>query len=442
MNIINSGNIVFNINEDLNLNLPQSKKNKANCAVISSGCKLNQFETSQFEWLLKKYGLNIIDPYSKSYVPIHLFLVNSCSVTEKADIETKRIVRKIKKRFPKSQIILTGCFAQLNKNIYLDDPKIKLLDNEKKLKMLNEASYRNKNSIINQKRVRANLKIQEGCEIECAFCIIPKARPVKWSLDFHAVLSSIKKLSGAGYKEIILSGINIGSYGSYGKNFKDILCEIEALPFPVKIRISSLDPIYIDDELIGIFGKSKKLQNHFHIPLQSANDKILKAMKRHYTFNDYSELIKKINNTVKDAAIGTDIISGFPGETDDDFLETAANLKKLNIYYIHAFSYSDRTGTEAFNLKPKIRPETIKKRTGIIRNISFQKKIDFHLRFKNRVLEFLSLTGNKALSSNYIRADVDIKTPPYYLEPNILFKGLILDTPELTKKDSVICKIV
>lgn len=487
-----------------------SKNENVNCAVLSSGCKLNQFESSQFETIFKEYGLNIVEPFNFNH-PVHLFMLNSCSVTEKADLETKKIIRKIKKRYPFSHIILTGCFAQLNKNEYLSDERLKILNNIDKTGILNNI-YRTinnntgndndktigKSKIIasNQKRVRPYLKIQEGCDIKCSFCIIPKARPVKWSLDIDNILSSIKQMDEAGFKEVVLTGINIGSYKSYkvynsyklsendyskisynssnkiinnkiisymvsqdtshnnlDKNFKDLLRALEEMPCSIKIRISSIDPIYIDDDLIDIFANSKKLQNHYHIPLQSGCDKILKAMKRNYTFNDYLTIVGKIKAKVKNVAIGTDIISGFPDETEDDFNETLTNLDRLDIYYIHAFSYSDRLGTESYLLNPKVPTQIIKKRTEIIRNISLQKKINYHLKFKNKVLDFLSLPDNKAISGNYIKGSI-YQNPMNQgsihqgsnqgsissISPNTLFKGMVLDTTQLHSKDEVLIK--
>ncbi|RZD16815.1 MAG: MiaB/RimO family radical SAM methylthiotransferase [Candidatus Acididesulfobacter guangdongensis] len=410
----------------------KSNGSEANCAVISSGCKLNQFEAGQFESLLKKRGFNIVDADASNIhkidehkIHIPLFLINTCSVTEKADNETKRMLNRIKNKYPLSAIILTGCFAQLNKETYTKaeyrNSGIKLIDNVSKLNILtnysndkhnNNIADTKKTLISSQKRIRANLKIQEGCDIKCSFCIIPEARPTHWSLKFGEVLSSIREYYEAGFKEIIISGMNIGSYGSSNaqseKNFNSLLIAIEELDIPVKIRISSIDPIHFNDDLINILANSKKIQNHFHIPLQSGSNKILKAMKRNYTFEEYLTIINKINSKIKDAAIGTDIISGFPGETEEYFAETLNNLNKLDIYYMHIFSYSDRKGTEAFLMdsKIKINPKTIKQRTAILRDISSNKKDIFHKKFYGRTLNFLSLSKSQAISSNYIKGNI------------------------------------
>lgn len=446
--------------EALNLNLDDLKDIKdgngtVNCAFISSGCKLNQFESSQFEEVFKQLNINIVEPdltaqnINLNLKPepknIQLFFLNTCSVTEKADTYTNKIIRKIRRNYPESLLILTGCSAELNKKGFQGHPFIKLIDNTLKARLLKTASETLPGTILNQKRVRPYLKIQEGCETGCSFCIIPKARPVKWSLDIKAVLNSLKEFDALGYKEVILTGVNIGSYESKtgtaqkngkGQGFKELLNSIEELNIPIKIRISSIDPVYIDDELIEIFANSKKIQNHFHIPLQSASNKILALMNRHYNFEDYMKIAEKLTDKIKDVALGTDIISGFPGETEEDFLDTVGNLNRLKVSYIHAFSYSDRPGARAYLMKPKIDGRIIKQRTNKIMEISLQKKIDFRLKFKNNSLEFLSLPGNKAVSSNYIKAKLSQNN--LTIPPGFRFKGKIIEAEDLYAGDEAL----
>lgn len=415
-----------------------------NCAVVSSGCKLNQFEASQFEAIFKRLNIKIVTPdlsfqnnIDNTNDNIDLFLINTCTVTEKADNETNRIIRKIAKRYPQSRLILTGCSAQLNKIKLAELPNIRLIDNIKKTKILKITAQKFPDAVLNQKRVRPYLKIQEGCDLKCSYCIIPKARPVKWSLDVKSILNSIEEFCRRGYKEVIMTGVNIGSYEdkTSGEKLKDLLVKIEKLNNSVKIRLSSIDPVYIDDEMIDIFAAGRKISNHFHIPLQSASDKILELMGRNYSFKDYMSIAEKITSKIKDCALGTDIISGFPGETEADFLETVNNLKKLPIYYIHAFSYSDRPGTASYFLKQKVNQKLIKQRTSIIREISSQKKNEFHEKFKDKTLEFLSLPGNKAISSNYIKAKI-IQTN-LTVAPGILFNGKLTESENTHSKNEL-----
>lgn len=442
-----------NIMEALNLDIGEiSGSDTLNCAVISSGCKLNQFESSQFEEMLRQLNINIVKPDLTAQnkdlnikpKDIQLFLLNTCSVTEKADIYTNRIIRKIRRNYPECRLILTGCSAELNKKDFSSIPNTKLIDNTRKARLLKAASEILPNTVLNQNRARPYLKIQEGCETKCSFCIIPKARPDRWSLDIKDVLNSVKGFDSLGYKEVILTGVNIGSYGisdetqkdKNGRGLKELLKRIEDLNISVKIRISSIDPLYIDDELIEILANSKNIQNHFHIPLQSASDKILSLMDRHYNFEYYTDIIRRLTDKIKDVAIGTDIISGFPTESKQDFLETVNNLNKLPVYYIHAFSYSDRSGTEASFIKPKVNGQIIKQRTNEIIKISLQKKIGFHLKFKNKPLEFLSIAGGKAISSNYIKAK--LIEPGLTIPKGKLFMGKIIETEDLYTKDEVL----
>jgi len=445
--------IIDALNLDINeINAIRRESDTFDCAIISSGCKLNQFESSQFEEILKQLNINIVKPdltarnadsdkniniKSKN---IRLFLLNTCSVTERADVHTNKIIRKIRRNYPKCRLILTGCSVELNKEGLSSIPNVKLIDNTKKARLLKTASKILPNTILNQNRTRPYLKIQEGCDTKCSFCIIPKARPAKWSLEIKDVLNSIEGLDNLGYKEVILTGVNIGSYeipnkihkDEQSRGLKELLKRIEGLNTSIKIRISSIDPLYFDDELIEILANSKKIQNHFHIPLQSASNRILSLMNRHYNFEYYMDIVCKLTDKIKDVAIGTDIISGFPSETKHDFSETVNNLAKLPIYYIHAFSYSDRSGTEASLMKPKVHNQIIKQRTNEIIKISLQKKIDFHLRFKNRSLEFLSLPADKAISSNYIKAKLIENNPT--LPKGRLFKGNIVETDNLDTK--------
>jgi threonylcarbamoyladenosine tRNA methylthiotransferase MtaB len=413
-----------------------------NCALVSSGCKLNQFESSQLEAVFKKLNINIIKPKTalsstglNQAENIDFFLVNTCAVTEKADNETERIIRKIRRKYPESRLILTGCSAQLNKTKLAEIPNAVLIDNIQKTELLKISAEKFPDSILSQKRSRPYLKIQEGCVLKCSYCIIPKARPVKWSLGIKEVLNSIKEFQNLGYKEVILTGVNIGSYSDEksGANLKYLLAAIEENhKINLKIRLSSIDPVYIDDDTIKIFADSKKIQNHFHIPVQSASDKILKSMNRNYSFKDYAGIVLKITEKIKDVSIGTDIISGFPGETESDFMETIANINTLPLYYIHAFSYSDRPGTKSYLMKPKTDEKEIKRRTAAILEISSRKKAEFHKKFKNKVLEFLSLPSNKAISSNYIKVKLQ---SPETVPAGKLLKGRITEIIDESASD-------
>lgn len=430
----------------------KSLEKDMNCAVISSGCKLNQFEASQFESLLKQMNpgrdikITNLKPNEKSRLPIDMFIVNTCTVTEKAETETGRIIRKIQKNYPGSRIVVTGCSVQAGlSKISGSGPDLSgiiLVDNVKKAELLKEASIKYPEAILSQARVRPYLKIQEGCELNCSYCIIPSARPARWSMDIENVLYYINEFEKRGYKEVILSGVNIGAFSGGTANsddqaqapphaLKKLLRSFIEIKSAIKLRLSSIDPFYLDDELIEIITASEKIQKHFHIPLQSGCDRILGLMNRRYSFLDYEKIISKIAAKLPDAAIGTDIISGFPGETAEDFLETERNLRRLPIYYIHAFSYSDRPGTKSHSFGEKVAEKEIKRRTSIIRRISDVKRMEFYRKFDGRFLEFITLPGSMALSSNYIKAEITAMGGGGFhnIPPGTIFSGRLgLDT--------------
>ncbi len=423
-----------------------AKDGEANVAFLSSGCKLNQFETFQFQEIFRLsnpgLSLNFVEPDLTSRgadKDVNVFFLNTCAVTEKANIETNRIIRKIRRKYPESLLVLTGCSVQLESGAFEDLPNIKLIDNEKKARFMEIASSPSMSLFLNQKRTRPYLKIQEGCNIKCSFCVIPFARPKVWSMEPEEVITALKGFNDRGFREAILTGVNIGSYGQdFQENgnylpeknrwFKKLLKMAARLDIPLKIRISSIDPVHFDDELIDILSGAGNIQNHFHIPLQSGSDRILKLMNRRYLFADYSRIIEKLHSKVKDAGIGTDIISGFPTETREDFEETVKNLSGLPLQYIHAFSYSDRKGTPSSLIFPKTNEKVIRERTAKIREISSKKRKGFTEKFLNKPLEFLSLPSMTALSSNYIRAEIGGDGP--LIPPGKAFMGAVISAGE------------
>lgn len=414
-----------------------------NAVFLSSGCKLNRFESFQFEEILRKENpgvkINVLEPAltaSEKHNKVHLFFLNTCSVTEKANTEANKIIRRIHRRYPDSLLILTGCSVQLNSIELPEHENVKLVDNLTKTKLLEQASASSPDTLTEQKKTRPYLKIQEGCNIRCSFCIIPDARPSIWSMKKNDIIDAIKRFEDKGFKEVVLTGVNIGSFGSeYSSShklsvntprnsmgLKNLLKAISLLDTGIKIRISSIDPLYIDDDLIDIISDCRNIQNHFHIPLQSGSDKILRLMNRNYDFKFYASIVEKMVHRINNVAIGTDIINGFPSETHDDFTLTCKNINELPLYYIHSFSYSERKKTPSCLIFPKVDGKTIKERTAAVREISDRKKKKFHKQNENLLLEFLSLNDGYAISSNYIKARLD-KDRLFNLKQGSLFTG-------------------
>ena len=394
-------------------------------AFHTFGCKLNFSETSTISRMFKENG------YQRTTItnnPDNV-IINTCSVTENADKRCRDLIKKIKKQSPSTKITIVGCYAQLKaESIIGIDGVDKVLGAKEKFDIKNYLDNYNgyKKSNIKEvnefhttfsvdDRTRSFLKIQDGCNYGCSFCTIPMARGRSRSSSNQEVLNNINSLIKRGSKEIILSGINIGDYGIIeGKRkftFYSLIKEINQIKTNVRFRISSIEPNLLSDEIIDLVYKSDKFVNHFHIPLQSGNNKILKNMSRRYNTTLYSERIKKIKSKMPDACIGCDVIVGFPGESDEDFLETFEFIKKREIDYLHVFQYSERNNTRAVNIKDVIPKPTRIKRSKMLRILSEKKKRNFYNNNLSLTKEIIIENGKDqkylyGYTDNYVRVKV------------------------------------
>ena len=394
-------------------------------AFHTFGCKLNFSETSTISRMFKKNG------YQRTTITNNpdKVIINTCSVTENADKRCRDLIKKIKKQSPSTKITIVGCYAQLKaESIIGIDGVDKVLGAKEKFDIKNYLDNYNgyKKSNIKEvndfhttfsvdDRTRSFLKIQDGCNYGCSFCTIPMARGRSRSSSNQEVLNNINSLIKRGSKEIILSGINIGDYGIIeGKRkftFYSLIKEINQIKTNVRFRISSIEPNLLSDEIIDLVYKSDKFVNHFHIPLQSGNNKILKNMSRRYNTTLYSERIKKIKSKMPDACIGCDVIVGFPGESDEDFLETFEFIKKREIDYLHVFQYSERNNTRAVNIKDVIPKTTRIKRSKMLRILSEKKKRNFYNNNLSLTKEIIIENGKDqkylyGYTDNYVRVKV------------------------------------
>ena len=321
-------------------------------AYYTFGCKVNFADTCTIARKLVDYGLSEvkIDDHADMYI------INTCSVTEKADKKAEKFISRIHKRSPKSKIIVTGCYAQLNsKNIYkiagvsyvvsaknkfdIDSYLGKNIDDDDDIDLVSEFNI----SYSLHERTRSFVKIQDGCDYICSYCTIPKARGKNRSAKIAKTIDSIKNIVNNGIHEIVLCGINVGDFGKDNEEtLLDLLIEIEKINKLKRYRISSIEPNLLSIEIIKFISKSKKALPHLHIPLQSGSDDVLKSMKRRYSKNNYKELIESINTHLPNICIGVDVIVGYPSESELLFNESYEFLKKLDISYLHVFSYSDR----------------------------------------------------------------------------------------------------
>lgn len=350
------------------------------------GCKSNQLEGSLIEENLVKNGFEKTSKISDA----DIFILNSCTVTHKSDNEAFQILQRAKKDNSKIKTVLTGCIAQIEKEKLLENSNIDIvLGNDEKL---NISSYINESFSVGQiedlnsfhevlltdtKKTRANLKIQDGCDNRCSYCIIPFARGKNRSADLDFILEQIKIYEQAGFKEVVLTGIHIGQWGVNEKGLLYLLDNIEQKTKIDRFRLGSLNPLEISDEMLEFMKNSKKFCPHFHLSLQSMCDKTLKAMNRHYSVSQALELIEKIENIFPLAFIGSDIIAGFAGESEEDFEITVENLKKSKLTQIHTFPYSIRKGTAAEMFKNHLPPKVKENRAKIIKEISAQKYSEF-----------------------------------------------------------------
>ncbi len=404
-------------------------------ALHTLGCKLNYSETSAIERLLQDDGFVKKDFTEQADV----YVINTCSVTENADKECRQLVRRIQRKAPEAMVVITGCYAQLKPREIAEIDGVDLVlgaaekfnitshiqqlikgDSAKICSCdIEEVTGFHSSFSINT-RTRTFLKVQDGCDYTCSFCTIPLARGRSRSNSIENVLSEIKKIAAAGVKEIVLTGINLGDFGKddngkkTGDNFFELLKAIEKNHGAERYRISSIEPNLLSDEIIEFVAASKKIMPHFHIPLQSGSNKILGLMRRRYKKELYAEKVSLIKRLMPHCCIGVDLITGFPGETNEDFIETVNFLKDLDLSYFHVFTYSERDNTFALNIEQVVPVNIRNERTKILRNLSYKKSQDFangHSGEKRKVL-FEGQNKNRMMdgyTDNYIKISVPFK---------------------------------
>ena len=370
-------------------------------AFHTLGCKLNFAETSTIARQLIGAGYEKVDFDS----PAQVYVINTCSVTDNADKECKFHVKRAVKANPEGLVVVLGCYAQLKpEEISAIEGVDLVLGAKEKFNLLNflddlrkaEASAQVHSCEIEDAdffigsysigdRTRAFLKVQDGCDYKCTYCTIPMARGISRSDTIENIVKNAKEIAGQNIKEIVLTGVNIGDYGKgefgnkkHEHTFLDLVKELNKVEGIERIRISSIEPNLLKDETIELVAESQNFVPHFHIPLQSGSDEILKKMKRRYLTALYTNRVKKIRDMLPDACIGVDVIVGFPGESEEKFLETYKFLSELPISYLHVFTYSERDNTEAVKMEGVVPISERKKRNKMLRILSEKKKMAFY----------------------------------------------------------------
>ena len=399
-------------------------------AFYTLGCKLNFSETSTIARSFEEEGYQRVD-FDE---PADIYVINTCSVTENADKQFKQIVRKALKTNPKAFLAAVGCYAQLKPEELASVDGVDLVLGAKE--KFNITQYiddltKNNEGVVHSceisetdfyvgsysigDRTRAFLKVQDGCDYKCTYCTIPMARGISRSDTIENILSNAKKISDKGIKEIVLTGVNIGDYGKgefgnkkHEHTFLELVQALDKVEGIERLRISSIEPNLIKDETIDFIAQSKSFVPHFHIPLQSGSNDILKKMKRRYLRELYVSRVTKIREVMPDACIGVDVIVGFPGETDEHFLETYYFLNDLDISYLHVFTYSERDNTEAV-LMDGVVPDAVRaKRSKMLRGLSAKKRNAFYTSQLGKEKTVLFESDNKqgyihGFTENYVK---------------------------------------
>jgi len=398
---------------------------------------MNFHETAYMEELFKRAGWEVVGFDEEADV----YVVNTCTVTKTADAKSRKILRKAKQRNPNALVVSTGCYSE----VYPEEVEsLKEVDfitgNVEKFNMAELVEKRLKGELPRvfvkgvwreskfypltirhyEGRTRAFLKVQQGCELFCSYCIIPRARGRMVSEDPQKVLEQVKELVDAGYKEIVLTGTHLGAYGvdlEGNWNLARLVNEIVKVPGLYRLRLSSIEPIEFSEELIEVVTGSEKVAPHLHIPLQSGSDRVLTLMRRRYTARDYRRVVEKILSLNPEICIGTDVMVGFPGEREEDFEETKRLIEELPFGYVHVFPYSKREGTVAATMKETVLPQEKKERARVLREIGKEKSIAYRKRFLGKELECLVLSSTQegksvALSGNYINVILNEKIEP------------------------------
>ena len=416
-------------------------------AFHTLGCKLNYAETSTMARNFEAHGYERVNFNQQADV----YVINSCSVTARADKKSEEALKKARNQNPRARVVMVGCYAQLQPEkiarirgidlILGSNEKFRILDylekqGEKKEQWhLQEQEEKKEQGQLQEQepeihtctpdqtrdyfpsfsygdRTRSFLKVQDGCDYQCSYCTIPLARGKSRNQPVCGIVQEARVLGESGIKEIILTGVNIGDFGqSTGESFAGLIKALEQVPGIERYRISSIEPNLLSEEIIDFVARSNKFLPHFHIPLQSGNDQILGKMRRRYRRGLFREKVKAVRTRLPDAFIGVDLIVGFPGEDEQRFNQTLEFLKEMDVGYYHAFSFSPRPNTPAYNMQPKVPNTVIKQRSHMVQELAEQKKLDFYRRHLGQTREVLFEGSGKdelmaGFTDNYIRVEV------------------------------------
>jgi len=397
-------------------------------ALHTLGCKLNFAESATIASQFRTKGYQVVEPDDRADICV----INTCSVTDRADRECRQIVRRALRHSPDAYVIVLGCYAQLRSGELAAIPGVDLvLGTKEKFEIFDHAgdfqklscaqafvspvadldTFVGATSTGSSERTRAFIKVQDGCDYSCSFCTIPLARGTSRSTAVREIVAQAAEAANAGYLEVVLTGVNVGDYGrKSGRSLLDLLKQLVLVDGLKRIRIGSVEPNLLTDELLSFWGGNPKICKHFHLPLQAGSEAILQSMRRRYPLKLYADLVDRIRRLAPDAGIGADLITGSPGETDELFAETYRFLTDLPISYLHVFTYSLRPNTLAVSLPGQIEPRIRFYRSEQLRILSAKKKRAFHHRFLGSERDVLVENRTEAgewtgLTGEYVRVN-------------------------------------
>jgi threonylcarbamoyladenosine tRNA methylthiotransferase MtaB len=436
-------------------------------AFHTLGCKLNFAETSTIARKFENSGYTKVSFADEADV----YVLNTCSVTENADKECKQLIRQVKKQSPQALVAVIGCYAQLKANEIGQIPGVDLvlgakekfnlphyINNltKKEQAEVHSCEIEETDAFISSysagDRTRSFLKVQDGCDYTCSYCTIPLARGKSRSDSITHVVAQAKEIAAQGIKEIVLTGVNIGDFGftqtstieKKQETFLDLIKELDRVGGVERFRISSIEPNLLKDEIIDFVAQSNKFVPHFHVPLQSGSNTVLKLMRRRYMRELYTERVARIKQVMPHACIGVDVIVGFPGETEKEFLETYNFVNSLDVSYLHVFTYSERPNTDAINMKDIVPVHERKERNKMLRILSVKKQRNFYMQHIGSTRKVLFEAENKngfisGFTDNYIKVQMPfsidlINTMQDVYLQNINEAGFINATPLITSE--------
>lgn len=398
-------------------------------ALTTLGCKLNFAETSA---LGKQFADRGYTPVEFG-TPADVTLINTCSVTSRADRECRQLIRRSLRALPSSVVIVTGCYAQLRpEEVASIDGVDFVMGTREKFSIASTIGVPAKQTSPQVRvgdigdacdfgpawsseaggRTRAFLKVQDGCDYSCSFCTIPRARGASRSQTVEETVRQAEELVARGYREIVLTGVNVGDYGrKSGTDLASLLRALSGVAALERLRVSSIEPNLLTDEIIAIVAGGGVMCSHFHVPLQSGSDEVLREMRRRYTAGRYAERIRRVRERIPDCGIGVDVIVGFPGETDRQFRETCAFVADLPVSYLHVFTYSERPDTPASRAASPVEPAVRAERSRILRGIGLRKKQEFYRRMVGHTVPVLLEADVEngcrcGFTGNYVRVEV------------------------------------